>query len=152
MNSSTNDGRWEDVVNHFRAYCLAKRANRPAEAERLFKHELSPCIAEWSRRAPGDAETKRTRLNAMFAAEQKRIQDAWDLKDFITRSLRSELVPALRDEIRAMISAESAPAPRASQAKRAVPAPRIRFDDIPAALDRVLAEQSRSSFQPAVHP
>lgn len=150
MKSTTNDGRWEEVVHFFREYCLAKRANRLDEADQLFKTTLSQSIAEWSRRAPGDTETKRARLNAMFAAEQKRIHEAWELKDYLSRSLRSELVPALRDEIRSMIAAESAPASRASFARQIRPAARIRFDDIPAALDRILSEQGRASFNPAV--
>jgi hypothetical protein len=155
MNSATNDGRWEEVVHFFRKYCLAKRAHRLAEAEQLFKSTLSPAIAEWSRRQPGDMESKRSRLNAMFAAEQKRLHEAWQLKDYLSQSLRSEIVPALREEIRAMIAADPAKSSTAaSLARQTRPAPRIRFDDIPGALDRVLAEQGRlsSSFRPVVQP
>jgi hypothetical protein len=153
MNRTTNGGRWDEVVHLFREYCLAKRARRFEEAERLFKSELSLSIAEWSRLQPGDKDSKRSRLNAMFNAEQKRLSEAWQLKDFLSSSLRSELLPALREEIRAVVAVSSeVPTASGSLARRPQAAPRIRFDDIPAALDRILADQGRSTVFPVVQP
>ena len=121
MNDATNDNRWEEVVHFFRKYCLAKRANCLAEAEQLFTTTLSRAIAAWSLQTPGLPETKRARLYAMFAVEQKRFQ---------------ETTPQERFPAKAAVDT--------------APASRIRFDDVPAALDHVLAEQRQAAVSDPV--
>ena len=129
MNDATNDGRWEDVVKLFREYCQTKRANLLAEADRLFTGPLSRAIAAWSRQTPGMVETKRARLHAMFAVEQKRLHET-----------------APQDSSPLRVAFDTAPSSwRGSLARQLAPAPRIRFDDIPAALDHILAEQRQAT-------
>ena len=134
MNNATNDSRWEEVVHFFQKYCVAKRANCLAEVEQLFTTTLSRAIAAWSLQTPGLPETKRARLYAMFAVEQKRFQ---------------ETTP--QERFPATAAVDTAPsADRGSLPRPTAPASRIRFDDVPAALDHVLAEQRQAAISDPV--
>ncbi len=109
----------------------------------LLNHDLPGSIAEWSRLDSSDAASKRTRLDAMFQSEQRRLEDVWQIKDLLAQHLTDTLVPQLMQSISseiktAMSHTLSAEVP--AWAPR-LPAARPHFDDIPGIIDQVLAEQ-----------
>lgn len=98
------DQAWDGVVREFRHVCLLKREGKVAESERVLAQVLPASIALWSQQDPRDNLVKRLQLQAMFEAEQHRLDEAWALQERVFSQLSgtviSELKQRLSDELR----------------------------------------------------
>lgn len=150
VSTHLQDSSWEKVVSDFRRLCILRRQRRREESETLLRTELPRSIAEWSRQQPGDADSKKARLDSMFHTEQRRIEDAWLMQDVLSSRLAEDFLPAIcsrvSEEVRkAMAVAEllNAESRQPKDTDIAVEPPaetRVAFDDIPSILDLLLVE------------
>jgi hypothetical protein len=152
------DRLWEQITVDFREACLLRREGKSDEANYILEQDLPQAIAEWSKAFPEKAEAKRSRLLAMFAEEQKRVESAVAVERIVSQKLSTNLVPALcagvAREVRGVVSDEIA-ALRSAMAEAALVGalprpgggqrPRVKFDDVPGVIDTVLIEQTADS-------
>jgi len=148
---------WEQITTGFRQACHHRRHGRQAEATNLLEGALPRTIADWSQASPTEPARKKALLLEMFAREQQRVEEAIALQELVTRHCAEELIPSLRAELAAEVrklvleqmgppggdpgtwlgrDRDFHPAPP----KKPRPA-RIPFDDLPAVIDAVLADQ-----------
>lgn len=150
MSANHLDSRWDKVVRDFRQLCVLRRQERQTDADALLRQRLPQSIAEWSKHDADHAAAKKARLDSMFQQEQRRIEDAWLLKDLIGSSLTKEFLPVLCSSVCVTVGEELrkagvgrdsdfTPALRETRPP-AEPAPRSRvaFDDIPSVIDLLL--------------
>ena len=150
--SQTTDALWQKVVQDYRQLFVLRRQGRHEESTRLLHGQLQTRIAEWSAEDPTDAAAKRQRLNEMFQAEQRRLDDVWYLQDIMEQRLRAEFLPALTEriaeEVRQAVAQATAalkpapaprpaprPEPRQTRSDRPV---RVSAGDIPSIIDMLL--------------
>lgn len=137
-------------MEEFRQLCLFRRQRKGSESEKILKTELPRSIASWSESFEGDPRAKRSRLDAMFQAEQRRIDDAWLVQELMATRLNEQFIPAIctqvAQEVRSVVCQEMAAQDRrwntpsrSASTVGASPA-RVAFDDIPGIIDVVLAE------------
>ena len=143
MKTTNSEPAWDKVVSLFREACLLRRKRQAQEADLLLNHELPGSIAEWSRLDSSDSVSKRSRLDAMFQSEQRRLEDVWQIKDLLAEHLTETVVPRLMQSISAEIKTALSPLLSAEVPTWTprLPAARPHFDDIPGIIDQVLAEQ-----------
>lgn len=137
-------------MEEFRQLCLFRRQKKRIESETILKSDLPRSIASWSESVEADPGVKRSRLDAMFQTEKRRIEDAWLVQELMATRLNEQFIPAIctqvAREVRSVVAQEmtaqdrglNTPARTASNvgASRA----RATFDDIPGVIDLVLAE------------
>lgn len=102
---ASNDLGWDKVVADFRRVCVLKRDGRVEDSDALLNQELSASIAAWSQASGGDAAAKRLRLQDMFVAEERRVEDAWMIRGWLVPHLKEEIVRELRHELAAELTA-----------------------------------------------
>lgn len=91
--------RWEKVVADFRQLCLLRRQKKFIESDIILTSELPRAIAAWSEAADGDPAAKKSRLDAMFQTEQRRIDDVCLTMDILSARLKEETVPTITTQI-----------------------------------------------------
>ena len=74
---TTPEQTWDKVVADFRQLCLLRRQKKWIESDIILNSDLPRSIATWSESAQIDPTAKKSRLDSMFQAEQRRIDDAW---------------------------------------------------------------------------
>ena len=143
VKNNNSEPAWDKVVALFREACLLRRKRQSEQADRLLNHELPGSIAEWSRLDSSDPASKRLRLDVMFQSEQRRLEDVWQIKDLLAQHLTETVVPHLMQSISGEIKAALSPLLTAAAPvwSPRLPAVRPHFDDIPAIIDQVLADQ-----------
>jgi hypothetical protein len=130
---TTAEQRWDKVVADFRQLCLLRRHKKWIESDIVLNSDLPRSIADWSEVFEGEPASKKTRLDAMFQSEQRRIDDAFFAADLVTTRLKDEIIPSicaqvteqvratLAEEIRSVVIAElRAQAPQLPEAPEPV--------------------------------
>ena len=160
---------WDQITAGFRQACYHRRQGRQAEAASLLERQLPQTIADWSQASPSDPARKKALLLEMFAREQQRVEEAIALQALLARHCAEELIPSLRAELTAEVrrlieqdvtaraghsDARMDPKTDSQYAPSLGSRPnRIPFDDLPAVIDAVLADQrGAGSFQARPHP
>ena len=148
---SIPEERWKKLVSDFRRICLLRHQKRRAEAEILLKNGLPGRIAAWSESFDAELEVKRKRLDDMFEAEQRRIEDAFLVQELVAARFNEQFVPLICEqvaqEIHALIDQGIAPQdrrpnkPSGTVSNGAGAMSRVTFDDLPGVIDLVLAEE-----------
>ena len=93
---ATNSSSWNQVVADFRRICLLKRQGKLADSEALLNQKLPASIAIWSREGAQDALAKRRQLQEMFAAEERRIEEVWTMREILFEDLKDSLLAELK--------------------------------------------------------
>jgi hypothetical protein len=137
---NTAEERWDKLVGDFRQLCLLRRQKKWIESDIILNSDLPRSIASWSEAAAdADPTAKKSRLDSMFQAEQRRIDDAFFTMDLLTTRLKEDLIPAITaqiteqvratilEELRATIGAEVAAAARSSHQTHSAPASNMEF-------------------------
>lgn len=86
---------WKRITENFRQACLLRREGKAAEATEILEKRLPEVIAAWSRVSGLREPERRDRLNELFEAEQKRVDDIWLSQQIILRQMRDILIPSL---------------------------------------------------------
>lgn len=92
----------------FRQLCLLRRQKKWIESDIILNSDLPRSIATWSESADIDPGAKKSRLDSMFQAEQRRIDDAWLAADLVTARLHEEIIPSICAQITEQIRASLA--------------------------------------------
>jgi hypothetical protein len=159
---TTPEHTWEKVVADFRQLCLLRRQKKWIESDIILNSDLPRSIANWSESAELDPAAKKSRLDSMFQAEQRRIDDAYFAADVVTARLHEEIIPSicaqiteqirasLAEEIRSAVVAEvRAHSPQFITAPEAAPLPEPAINaDAPAPTQNHIAnfaEQVRTT-------
>lgn len=158
-NDNTASDLWRDIVTHFRSLCFFKLQGNAVVSETILRQLLPKKIAEWSEAVSVDAEEQKGRLEEMFKAEQRRVDDVYTLHELSAMQWREDLIPALTNqihqEIRQTICEQFAllnksqvtptqeithfrTASLITQNRR-----RIAFDDIPAIIDLIVEDERK---------
>ncbi|MBM3848069.1 MAG: hypothetical protein FJ405_17500 [Verrucomicrobia bacterium] len=87
---------WNQVVTDFRRVCLLKHQGRTAESDSLLQTQLPASIAAWSRDTDHDPILKKRQLQEMFLMEERRIEEAWAVRDLIFDDLKTALLEDVR--------------------------------------------------------
>jgi hypothetical protein len=107
---SAVEQHWDKVVADFRQLCLLRRQKKWIESDMILNSDLPRGIASWSEVSEGAPAQKKARLDAMFQAEQRRMDDAFFAMDLVTARLNDEIVPAIcgqiAEQVRSAIMAE----------------------------------------------
>jgi hypothetical protein len=137
-------------VDEFRQLCLFRRQKKWVESDTILKTELPRSIASWSESFQAEPSVKRSRLDAMFQTEQRRIDDAWLVQELMAARLNEQFLPAIctqvAQEVRSVVAEEMAAqdrrlnTPARSSSNVTAGKARVAFDDIPGVIDLVLAE------------
>jgi hypothetical protein len=99
------DERWDVLVGQFRQLCLLRRQKKFIESDIILTSELPRAIAEWSELSDAEPAAKKSRLDAMFQAEQRRIDDNCFTMDLLTNRLKEEILPSICAEITEQVRA-----------------------------------------------
>ncbi len=148
----TTDQHWDQLVREFRRLCLLRRQKKLMESEAILHSDLPRTIAAWSKSFNAEPSVKKSRLDAMFQAEQRRIEDVWVTQELITARMNEQLIPEICSqvvrEVRFAVADEMAVHnPRVNTPARneasgtAGRSKRVAFDDVPGIIDLVLAEE-----------
>ncbi len=86
-------------MNDFRQVCILRKQGRHDESIALLEQELPKTISQWAQASPLDAARKRSELQIMFRDEERRIDDAWAVQQFVSTHLRQDVFPALSAQI-----------------------------------------------------
>lgn len=146
-----NAHRWEEVVGLFRRMCFLKRQGKAAASDSILKHRLPEKIAAWSQTTGRDAASKKAQLDGMFQVEQRRVEDAFTLHEMAAMHWQEELLPALastltrelKQVVQEQFAQQSAQTEKTASYPPSVYRPRVAFDDIPAVIDLIVAEEQR---------
>ncbi|HEY6227014.1 MAG TPA: hypothetical protein VI282_07830 [Verrucomicrobiae bacterium] len=99
------DERWDTLVGQFRQLCLLRRQKKWIESDIILTSDLPRAIAAWSETAEADPATKKSRLDAMFQTEQRRIEDACFTMDLLTDRLKDEIIPSICAQVTEQVRA-----------------------------------------------
>ena len=105
---------WLQVVNDFRRVCFLKRDGKTAESQMILAVELPKSIAVWSSEETRDGIAQRQALQEMFISEERRVEDAWQMKSLLRDQLRTELLEDVREEVRKELQRERSLTPQAA--------------------------------------
>jgi hypothetical protein len=137
-------------VAEFNEACRLRREGKQLKTAQILDEKLPRLIARWSQADPRSCFDKQVALKAMFLAEQNRDLATEHASQDLAAKLASTLLPAMREHVSQELRQSIAQEFRGWQNRNllsrrgpeSVPAPpRIRFDDIPAVIDALLAEQ-----------
>jgi hypothetical protein len=154
--------RWNQIVADYRQICILRRQGQTAEAARLVKEKLPKSIALWARQDGRNAAQKKAVLEHLFATEHRFLDSLFASQRELAVKLAELLIPAVSQqvgrEVRKVITGHfEALCYQLARAKEAFSQPseppgsvreRIRFVDIPAVIDAVLAEQQADDGGP----
>jgi hypothetical protein len=148
---TTAEQCWEKVVGDFRQLCLLRRQKKFIESDIILSSELPRAIANWSEAEDTEPAAKKSRLDAMFQTEQRRIDDACFTMDLLTDRLKGEILPAITSELTEQIRVAVLENVRAtiSEDVRNIVATELR-KSIPTGVQAVQAPDSSSKSAPAV--
>jgi hypothetical protein len=146
---------WNQIVGDYRQICILRRQGQNAEASRLVREKLPQSIALWARQDGRNAAQKKAVLEHLFATEHRFLDSLFASQRELAARLAELLIPAVSQhvgrEVRKVITGHfEALCCQLARAKEAFSQPseppgpareRIRFADIPAVIDAVLAEQ-----------
>lgn len=167
--SGQPDQLWSRIVEDFREACILRKNGRHDESNELLQQILPREIAEWAKLPQPAGVNRRTKLEAMFRDEQRRVDDAFFVQRIVTSQLEEHLLPklcfmvaeevreAVRNDVRSFgnlpgPSKAAAGADSTARPKTASPSrPRVRFDDIPGMIDSILREQN-ADLGPGLQP
>ena len=102
---TTAEQRWEKVVGDFRQLCILRRQKKWIESDMILNSDLPRSIASWSEIFDGQPAAKKSRLDSMFQAEQRRIDDAYFTVDLVSARIKEEILPSIRDQITEQVRA-----------------------------------------------
>lgn len=115
-------------------------------------------ISNWSESIDANSDLKRSRLEAMFQVEKKRVDDAWVVQELLAAQWNRQWVPEICtqvvQEIRSVLSEETAvqdlrlKKPARHGGNVGAGKARVAFDDIPGIIDLVLAEEKVAATSP----
>ena len=129
----------------YRQACLLKREGRAAEAQGIVNESLPQTIALWSREDPRSTVEKKAVLEKMFSSEQVSMASWVSAHQALTNRMAQTLIPAIRQqigqEVRQAFALQAADR-MSNSASGASKSERIRFDDVPAMIDSLLAQQA----------
>lgn len=107
---TTAEQRWDKVVADFRHLCLLRRHKKWIESDIVLNSDLPRSIADWAEVFQAEPSAKKSRLDAMFQSEQRRIDDAWFAADLVTTRLKDEIIPSIcaqvTEQVRATLAEE----------------------------------------------
>ena len=103
---------WLQVVNDFRRVCFLKRYGKVDESQTILAVELPKSIALWSGEEARDGVAQRQALQEMFISEERRVEDAWQMKSLLQDQLRTELLEDVREEVRRELQRERSLTPQ----------------------------------------
>lgn len=153
MNDNVTADRWEEVVSLFRRMCFLRRQGKGAASDHILKQKLPRTIAAWSESCGRAPEVKKAQLDGMFQTEQKRVEDAYTLHELAALRWQEEVIPALThalsQEMKRTMREQFALQTPALLAPGSAPSgyrPRVAFDDIPAVIDLIVAEEQRDAM------
>ena len=143
-------------MGQFRQLCLLRRQRKLIESDMILNSELPRAIASWSQSFDAEPSAKKSRLDAMFQTEQRRIDDAWLALELMTTRFNEQFIPAICSQVAQEVRSAMAEEMAAQDRRQPLPAritnsvsagrTRVAFDDIPGVIDLVLAEdQIRSN-------
>jgi len=128
-------------------------------SETILRQLLPKKIAEWSQTTSVNAEEQKGRLEEMFKAEQRRVDDAYTLHELSAMQWREDFIPALTNQIHQEIrqticeqfaqlnSRQLTPTQEVTHFQNASLIPqkrkRIAFDDIPAIIDLIVEDERK---------
>jgi len=84
------DLTWEEIKRAFRRACICHHQGQAEEAADLMQSRLPAMLERWSRTAPDPPAEKRIRVEAMFAEEMKRVEDALFFQEVIVERLGAQ--------------------------------------------------------------
>jgi hypothetical protein len=148
---TTAEQCWEKVVGDFRQLCVLRRQKKFIESDIILTSELPRAIASWSEVDDTEPAAKKSRLDAMFQAEQRRIDDACFTMDLLTDRLKTEILPTITSELTEQIRASVLENIRAtiSEDIRNIVATELR-KSVPTRVPAVQAPDSSPKSTPAV--
>lgn len=151
--SAQSQRLWNQLVAEFRQACLLRREGKEDEAARVLEGTLPRQIASWSREDKRSADEKRAALETMFESERATIDSYLFAHEAMATRLTNALVPALRQQLSEDIQRAFSTVSRDTSFARPLrqslpPANRVRFDDIPAVIDTLLAQQRQADYSP----
>jgi hypothetical protein len=143
---TTTEQLWDKVVGDFRQLCLLRRQKKWIEADMILNSDLPRSIAIWSEVFEGAPASKKAQLDAMFQAEQRRIDDAFLAMDLVASRLKDEIVPSIcaqvTEQVRAAVAEQACAA--ALKAVRAAVQEEIRAS-MSREIRESISEQVRST-------
>jgi hypothetical protein len=157
MNENVTTNKWDELVALFRRMCFLRRQGKAAASDGILHQQLPRLISDWSETSERDPERKKALLSDMFQSETRRVEDAYTLHELTSFHWREELMPALarslsqeirqtiREQFAAQTAQQAALAPVMGM-PQSVYRPRIAFDDIPAIIDLIVAEEQRETL------
>ena len=93
------ESAWDKVVTKYREVCVLRREARVTESERVLKDELPGVIAAWAAANPRPITAKKAELEAMFAVERKRVDEALTLRRILTAQMNEQMLPLLHARV-----------------------------------------------------
>jgi hypothetical protein len=105
VNVTTAEQRWDKVVGDFRQLCLYRRQKKWIESDMILNSDLPRSIASWSEVFVGEPSSKKSRLDAMFQNEQRRLDEAWFTMELLSGRFKEEIVPAICAQITEQVRA-----------------------------------------------
>jgi hypothetical protein len=109
-NVTTAEQRWEKLVADFRQLCLLRRQKKWIESDIVLNSDLPRSIASWSEVFDAEPASKKSRLDAMFQAEQRRIDESCFAMELVTCRLEEEILPSMcariTEQVRAAVFEE----------------------------------------------
>ena len=90
---------WERVVSDFRNVCLLKREGQVEESNRILNEVLPASIAAWSRYDGREGVAKRGHLQAMFEAEQQRVDQAYEVEQRLLSRLSTTVFSEWKEQL-----------------------------------------------------
>jgi hypothetical protein len=160
LNLDGSQALWNQIVADYRQICILRRQGEEAEAARLVNEKLPQSIALWARQDENNPAQKKAVLKNLFATEHKLLDSMLASQRELAAKLADWLVPAVCQhvsrEVREVMTGQfDVLCHKLARAKGAFSRPpeppgpareRVRFDDIPAVIDAVLAEQQADNF------
>lgn len=146
LNPNNSRPLWNQIVAEYRQACWLRREGRESDAARVINEKLPVIIAAWSQADTRSAADKKIALEAMFETEQTSVDSWLFAHQTLATRLTDALIPVLRQqvgqEVRQVLADQPQPRPnRSAQPAGERGTRRIRFDDIPAVIDALLAQQ-----------
>ena len=144
-NSRNSQILWSQLVAEYRQACLLRREGRAEEAQGVVSEKLPQTIALWSRDDARSEAEKKAALGKMFSNEQISMDSWFFAHQALTNRMAQTLIPAIRQQIGQEVRQAFAlhASDRMSNSATGASKPeRIRFDDIPAMIDSLLAQQA----------
>lgn len=144
---------WSQIVADYRRACFLRRQGHEEEARGIINGKLPDTVARWSREDDRPEADKQVALQTMFSTEQFEVDSLLLTHKALTEKLTETLIPVIRQQVSEEVcatlehyTANSSHWPPVGS-RPSLPTlnrrERVRFDDIPAVIDKIIVEQSQ---------